>query len=90
MSTENDKKKLRVIPPIESHFTSIEKTCEGHNELFGIADHLDLSEMDGMEKGDSDVNEENTAAEIVAKVNKYLNSENDFDPSSDDEECCSG
>ena len=90
LSPEKDKKKIRVIPPIESHFTSIGKTSEGHNELFGIADHFDLSGMDGIEKGDSDVNEENTVAEIVAKVSKYLNCENDSDPSSDDEECCSG
>jgi len=90
LSTEKDKNKLRVIPPVESHFTSIGKTCEGYNERFGIADHLALSEMDGIEKGDSDVNEENTAPEIVAKINEYLNSENDSDPSSDDEECCSG
>jgi len=90
LSTEKDKKKFRVILPVESQFTSIGKTCEGHNKLFGIADHLDLSGKDGIEKGDSDVNEENTAPEIVAKINKYLNSKNDSDPSSDDEECCSG
>ena len=78
LSTEKDKKKIRVIPAIESHFTSMGKTSEGDNELSGIIDHFDLSGVDGMEKGagDSDVSQENSVADMVEKVNKYLNCKN--------------
>lgn len=79
MLIEKDKKKIRVIFFIEFYFNFIGKICEGYNELFGIVDYFDLFGMDGIEKGYLDVSEENLAVELFAKVNKYLNCENDFD-----------
>lgn len=86
LSTEKEKKKIRVIPPVESHFTSMGMTSEVCNEVFGIVDHFNLSEIDKMEKINSDVGQENSTADMAARVN-CLNVDHSSDSSSDENEC---
>ena len=89
LSAEKDKKNIRVIPPIESHFTSMGKTSEDNYQLFGILDQSDLSEIDGIEKGDSDISQEYSVSDMVTKVNNCLNDDHSSDSSSnEDESCC--
>ena len=59
------------------------KTSEDNNELFGILDQSDLSEMDGIENSDSDIRQEYSVSSMVAKVNNYLNDDHSSDSSSD-------
>jgi len=86
LSTEKEKKKIRVRPPVESHFTSMGMTSEVCNEVFGIVDHFNLSEIDKIEKINSDVGQENSTADMAARVN-CLNVDHSSDSSSDENEC---
>ena len=95
LSGEQTKKKIRVVPPIESHLNVIDNNPEERSESFGMMDCGDFTtiETDVDSAHDSTCSSntgflESSAVEIVDTLNEYLQCDQSPGSSSDEEECC--
>ena len=94
LSGEQTRKKIRVVPSIESHFNTVDNIyIEERSEHFGIMDFGDFTttETDGDSAYDSACSNdsgslESSSADIVDKLNEYLQDNESPDSSSDEEE----
>lgn len=95
LSGEKNSKKIRVVPPIETHFKTTDNNHEERNEHFGMMDCVDFStETDadsayGSSCGTNSGSLESSSAEIVDKLHEYLQCDHSSDSSSDEDEFCS-
>ena len=95
LSGEQTKKKIRVVPPIESHFNVIDNNPEERSESFGMIDCGDFTtietDVDSAHNSTCSSNTDflgSSAVEIVDTLNEYLQCDQSPDSSSDEEECC--
>ena len=94
LSGEQTRKKIRVVPPIESHFKTVDNSyIEERSEHFGVMDIGDFTttQTDGDSAYDSACSNdsgslESSSADIVDKLNEYLQYNESPDSSSDEEE----
>ena len=94
LSGEQTRKKIRVVPPIESHFKAVDNSyIEERSEHFGVMDigNFTTTQTDGDSAFDSacsndSVSLESSLADIVDKLNEYLQYNESPDSSSDEEE----
>ena len=80
------------MPPIESHFKTVDNSyIEERSENFGVVDtgNFTITQTDGDSAYDSACSNDSGSADIVDKLNEYLQYNESPDSSSDEEESSS-